>query len=858
MELKYKQSLCMIAIASALMAPTIYAQEQQEEAEADAKPVERIQVTGSRISRTSMEGASQVEVIDRDRIEASGFNNLQQILERLPAAGVGTFSTQGNSQDTTANGAAAISLRGFGADSTLVLLNGRRIAVSSFAEGVANTFVDINSIPVTAIERIDILKDGASAIYGSDAVAGVVNIILRDDFDGVEVSASHGGTTGDASYEESTMSLVWGMAGEKSNTTIVLDYWKNTSIFGSEMGQFGNPDQRAQGGPDRRSSRGFPGSFILNGVEVADPNCPPDSLSGSRCVFDYGPYAQVFPAAERVGALIMSRRQLTNSVEAYIEIATQHNRSKAGGAATPLDADAGLYVRADHPNNPWNEYVDINFFRTVDAGSRLWDIESNTLRFVAGLRGDFNQWQWDTSVQKGRSSSMQTGGYGQGWVRTDFLQEQINLGNYNPFGGTINSPEVIEAITTTLVRRGESHLTALDANITGELFKFGDGYISMAAGVEYREEDVFDQPDDQFQRGLIFGTESVQAQAKRDQWAAYAEFLIPITYDLELTVAGRYDDYSDFGSTFNPQAKLLWRATDDLTFRASYGEGFRAPSLAQIGLGPSQVSTFFVDTYRCQDSGASCNELDYTIIFSGSDSLEAEDSSNYNLGVVWQLTSSLDMSVDYWSIKQDNKIDQNNYETVYAAECNNQNSTVCVRHDPLPGQRLGGLAELHNSYVNFASQKATGIDMSANYKMSLQEYGDLRFGIDWSYLQKFEKNNIDYSGEYEYPEHRWTARSEWSHGSLGVNLSLNYIGEFEDYQPPAQVEVSKTRMVDSQMLVDLQVRYNVTPALRLSVGASNLLDEKPPVAFNSATYGYASSVHNPRGRFIYSKVSYSF
>ncbi|RUO43953.1 TonB-dependent receptor [Aliidiomarina taiwanensis] len=856
MKINLKLSLSMLAVSAALAAPYTQAQDQQESA--TTKRVERIQVTGSRINRTSMEGASQVEVIDRDRIEASGFNNLQQILERLPAAGVGTFSTQGNSQDTTANGAAAISLRGFGADSTLVLLNGRRIAVSSFAEGVANTFVDINSIPVAAIERIDILKDGASAIYGSDAVAGVVNIILRDDFDGLDVSASYGGTTGDVSYEETTMNMVWGMKGESSSTTIIMDYWKNTSIMGSEMGQFGNPDQTAQGGPDRRSSRGFPGSFILNGQEVADPDCPPDSLKGTRCVFNYGPFAQVFPEAERAGALILSKRQLTDSIEGYIEIAAQHNRSKAGGAPTPLDADAGLYVPADHPNNPWNERVDINFFRTVDAGPRIWDIESDTIRFVAGLRGDWNQWQWDTSFQKGRSSSMQTGNRSQGWVRTDFLQEQINAGNYNPFGGHVNSPEVIDAITTTLVRQGQSHLTAWDANITGELFEFGDHFISMAAGLEYREEDVFDQPDDQFQRGLIFGTESVQAQAARDQWAAYAEFLVPITYDLELTVAGRYDKYSDFGSTFNPQAKLLWRATDDLTFRASYGEGFRAPSLAQIGLGPSQVSTFFVDTYRCQESGNGCDQLDYTIIFSGSDSLEAEESSNYNLGVVWQATEAFDVSFDYWSITQDNKIDQNDYENVYAAECNDPNSTVCVRHDPLPGETLGGLAELHNSYINFASQKATGLDVSANYKMNLDSLGDLRFGVDWSYLQKFEKNGIDYTGEYEYPAHRWTARTEWSREAMGVSLSFNYIGEFEDYQAPNEVEASKTRMVDAQLLVDLQMRYALTPNMQLAFGASNLLDEKPPVALNSATYGYASSVHNPRGRFVYSKVSYSF
>lgn len=866
MKTNFKYSLCALAIGAAFASPVSFAQEGNSQAQDD--DVERIQVTGSRISRTDMEGASPVEVIDRESIEASGFNNLQQLLERLPSAGVGTFSTQGNSQDTTANGAAAISLRGFGADSTLVLLNGRRVGVSSFAEGIANSFVDINSIPVAAIERIDILKDGASAIYGSDAVAGVVNIILRDDFVGTELTASHGGTTGDVNYEETSMSLVWGTGDDDSNTTMILDYWKNTSIMGSEFGRNGTADQTPWGGADKRSSRGFPGTFIVDGVSTADPACAPeatkdifdenDNRIGDFCVFDYGPYAQIFPEAERVGAIVQSSKEFSRDIEGYIEIAAQHNRSKAGGAPTPLDSDAGLYVPADHPNNPFGEQVDINYFRPIDAGARIWDIESDTLRFIAGLRGDLNGWGWDVSYQKGRSSSMQTGSREQGWIRTDFLQEEINAGNYNPFGGTINDPEVINDITTSLVRRGESHLTAVDASIAGEAFKLGNHYVSMAAGLEYRQEDVFDQPDDQFQRGLIFGTESVQAEAERDQWATYVEFLIPITDQLEATVAGRYDDYSDFGSTFNPQFKLQWRPTEDVTLRASYGEGFRAPSLAQIGLGPSQESTFFVDEYRCDADGQGCAELDYTIVFSGSDNLEPEESSNYNLGAIWQVSDDFDISADYWSIEQDNKIAQNDFETIYDANCNDQDSEICERRDPLPGDELGELATLYNTYINLSSQEAAGLDFSANYDWNTQGFGTVRFGLDWSYMSKFEKNGIDYTGEYEYPEHRWTARAEWNQDALGVNLNLNYIGEFEDYQAPDEVEAEKARMVDKQLLVDLQAYYDVTSQLRLTVGTTNLFDEDPPEAFNNDLYGYAPSVHNPRGRFVYSKVSYSF
>lgn len=326
----FNLSLSALAVASLL--PSIAAAQDQTDGQNADEAQERIIVTGSRINRTDMETASPIDIISRDDIEASGFSNLQQILERSPAAGAGTFSTRGNSQDSTANGGAAVSLRGFGADATLVLVNGRRVNVSAFAEGVANSFVDINTIPVSAIERIDILKDGASALYGSDAVAGVVNVILRKDFDGMEVSLSHGGTTG-PSYDETSMSTVWGTSSGRNNTTVIFDYYRNSSIMGSEMGRYGTANQEPYGGNDFRSSRGYPGNFILNGEVVIDPGCPAENSFGQTCVYDYGPSTMTWPEAERVGAMVLSNFEVSADVDAYIEFAVQHNTSKAGGAA---------------------------------------------------------------------------------------------------------------------------------------------------------------------------------------------------------------------------------------------------------------------------------------------------------------------------------------------------------------------------------------------------------------------------------------------------------------------------------------------------------------------------------------------
>ncbi|MFC3032612.1 TonB-dependent receptor plug domain-containing protein [Pseudoalteromonas fenneropenaei] len=857
---KYGLTALTLALATAYTSSSyVYA------AEENADKVERIEVTGSRIKRTDMEGPSPIQSIGKDQIASYGYDNLQQLLEKMPVAGSGTFSTRGNNQDSTANGGAAVSLRGLGPDATLVLINGRRASVSAFAESITNSFVDINSIPVSAIERIDILKDGASAIYGSDAVAGVVNVILKKDFDGMEVNLGYGGTDG-PSYEEKTASLLWGSSTDDSNVTIILDYFNNSSLSSNEAGTLGTANQTPYGGKDFRSSRGFPGFFVVDGKDTIDPACPADRVADDFCLFDYGPFGYIIPEAERVGAIVQAEQKFANGMTGFVEFAVQHNTSVAAGAPTPLDQKAGLTVPGSHPNNPYGKDIKIGRYRTVDAGARGWDISSDTLRIVAGLRGTINDWDWEVAAQKGRSKSEQTGSKEQGWVRVDYLQAEIDAGNYNPFGGTYNSKEVIDRITTSLVRRGESHMTSYDASITGEAFTFNDMPVMMAAGLEYREEDVSDAPDDQFIRGLIFGTESIAAAAERDQWAAYVEFSIPLSEQFELQLAGRYDDYSDFGSTANPKVAFRWTPHSDVTVRGSWAQGFRAPSLAQIGLGPSEESVFFEDQYRCAATGKDCGPLDYNIEYTGNADLEAEESESMNLGIFWAPSAELGFGVDVWSITQDNKIDKGPYGPIYDAECNNQNSTICLRLAPEAGQSLGVLDKIRAKYKNVTSQDASGVDVSANYLYSMGDNGDLKFNLEYSYLDNFEKDDLDYTGEYGYPQHRWVLTNSWMLDNMAVNLNISYIGEFEDqpdfdFDGTLDFEQHSTRKVDSQILLDLQGSYRLNDGVKLVLGVNNLLDEEPPFAIGNGDddlYGYVGKVHNPRGRYIYTKVTFSF
>ena len=856
-------------------------------ADSTTEKPEVVVVTGSRIARSSdFENPSPVITVDRESIENSGYNNVQQLMEKLPANGSGAFSTRGNNQDSTANGSASISLRGLGADATLVLVNGRRVAINSFAQNISTNFVDINSIPVAAIERIEVLKDGSSAVYGSDAVAGVVNVILRRNFEGFEASVGYGAEGSD--YDEKTASAVWGIGAATSNVTMIVDYFKNSTLSNLERGaQFASANQSARGGQDFRSSRGYPGRFVVtappvvNGEQTVttrrDPACPTGSIAGSTCLYDFGPFNLLIPEAERAGFMLLAHQEIGGIGEVFTEVAWQRNTSIAQGAPTPIDESALLTVPVNHPNNPFPDAtaISIGRYRTVDAGARQWDIQNENTRAVLGLRGTLGEWDWEVAAQKSRGQSEQTGDKSQGWVRVDFLQDEINAGRYSPFGATQNPQSVIDAITTNLVRRGRSNLTMYEASVTGELFELPGGPVSMAAGTEYREESISDIPDDQFQRELIFGTEAVSAAGARDSWAAYVEFAVPVVKSLELSLALRYDDYSDFGNTTNPKLALRWSPIDALAVRASWGTGFRAPSLAQIGLGPSQSSQFFIDRFGCQAgvTGA-CQALDYNKIFSGNPNLEAEESESRNLGVAWKPITGLELSLDYWKIEQENKIDEAPFGPIYDANCNIQTSDVCVRGAALPGQSLGGLQTVATTFANIGEQTAEGIDLGASYAFDAGP-GKLTLGLSYSYLMDFDRVEANdtgafitrpLAGEYKYPENRALATADWANSTWGAYAQVNYIGKFQDtpdvdFDGVEDYDTVTTPEVGTFTTLNLQARYTGIKHVKLMLGLDNALDKDPPFAVgdgNNDLYGYVQDVHNPRGRFWSAKAVFTF
>jgi iron complex outermembrane receptor protein len=419
------------------------------------------------------------------------------------------------------------------------------------------------------------------------------------------------------------------------------------------------------------------------------------------------------------------------------------------------------------------------------------------------------------------------------------------------------------------VRRGTSDLTAYDAQLSGDLFDIAAGTVRVAAGLEYREESVEDIPDDQFQRGLIFGTEAIAASGSRDITSAYVEFAVPVLQNLELSLAGRYDDYSDFGDTTNPKLAMRWSPIESIAVRASWGTGFRAPSLAQIGLGPSQESSFFLDAPGCADNPAYCASTDYTVTYTGNPDLDAEESDSFNFGVGWKPSDALQFSVDYWDITQDDKIDKDLPGPLVANFCTVQDSPVCVRNPPLAGDTLGELSTVFATFANAGKQSVNGIDLSAFYSLDLGG-GSLGLSLDYSHLLEFKRalpaadgsgfEEKDVTGKYEYPEDRFVLTGDWQLADWGVNAAVNYIGGFDDLNGTPDY-FDSTRSVDSFVTLNLQARYTGFENIELVLGAENALDEEPPFAIGDGDtdlYGYVSSQHDPRGRFIYGRMTFNF
>lgn len=853
------------------------AQQQQQ--------LERVEVTGSNIRRTDMETVQPVAIITREEIERSGRSTVSELLQNLPINS-SSFSEGTGAGNSFSPGTAGISLRGLGVNATLVLINGRRVANYPFAQNIDEAFADLNSIPITAIERIDILKAGASAIYGSDAIAGVVNVILRKDFRGLEVSGRTG-TTQDGGGTEYGATLAGGfgnLAKDRFNVFGTFDYFSRDEIVAEKDRSFATADQTSRGGFDFRSPTGNPGSWLPGGGVVQPfANCPPGSiapdpggLNGNACVYNFASANWLLPKTERISAFTRGVFEFSENLSVFAEYAWANNLTNQSAAATP---GSGA-VPAGNPSNPFGVPVTARF-RFTEVGNRLNEIDNTNQRFVGGLKGTNAGFDWEAAGFWSKQESTNTG--------TNYIDQrlvnQAFAGTVPGFVGTYwnllgaNPTGLVNALRVKPVREGEYEVKGVDAKGSKELFDLPGGKAAVAFGAEFRDESLSDTPDPLSRLGVIVGSGGTSSKADRDVTSGYVELALPLIKNFESQLAVRYDDYSDFGGKATGKVAFGYRPVDTVLLRAGWASGFRAPSLVQTGLGQSISFPGVVDGPRCNAyraafgtadprSVAACGAPQVRAASGGNPNLQSEESDSVNLGIVIEPMKDLSMALDYYNIRHTNIIDQptlnfllNNASLFPAGAVNrlpqNANDVAAGAPGSLAGIGADPGIGISRLYYNANYQRTYGIDLDLRYAWSMADWGRFRAGYAGTYMASLKRTlnpgtrAVELAGTYTYPRLRSTTSLNWLRGSWDATAAYNYVSSYQQFY-----EVTREK-VDAWGTVDLQVNYNGFKKTQLTVGATNIFNNLPPFADEDYT-GYDDNISSPRGAFWYARVRYTF
>ncbi|MDH3641350.1 MAG: TonB-dependent receptor [Gammaproteobacteria bacterium] len=808
---------------------------------ADDALIEHVIVTGTRIQQAEPAG---VVTLDRQTIERSGATTITGLFRDLIYDSAGVVDEQFTQGFAPAS--AGVDLRGMGVNRTLVLLDGRRLPVFPFGQDGSQSFVDINLIPLAAVERIEVLKDGASAIYGADAVAGVVNIITRSGESGTSVAGRYSAAS-EGDGEEAYVSVSGGVSVGEAEFGFALDYLDRNPIMARDR----DIAASANGPIDDRSSAGNPGTFITSMGPVPDAACPADRLRGPFCTYDFAQDATLVPQVERLGMSASWDQALTPNLGLF-----------ARGTFTTTDSERDLAgapnaypVGAANPNNPFGEPV-LAIYRLLELGPRRDAFETDAYNFVAGISGSMDDWLWEAGAGFSKVDTTINGV--SGYAIAADVQAAIDSGALNVFGDSPSFDPASVAYETE--RAGESELGFVDFKITGNLLEMTHGSVGAAFGAEFRSEDFSDELDPVTASGAVIGIGGTSAEGDRDVWALYAEFVVPVLENVDLQIAGRYDDYSDFGGTFNPKLGVRWQAAEDLEVHASVSTGFKAPALHELYSGEIFAFQSIFDTTNCDAARAAndpvaiaqyCDSVTEVLnVASGNEELDAEESDHIGFGVEWSAGDNLQLGLDYWWVENKNAVTSN---AQFYVDNESRFAGNVIRDGG------GDIATVLSPFENVAAQELWGLDMNASGRLSLADAGELEARFTAAYLGSFEQQPSagepveDLSGKDGYPEWRAQLSLAWSHSDYAAMITTHYTDGYE--------RVQADDSVGSWVTVDMQVDW-APAALRggaVALGLDNVFDEEPPEdAFLEGWPFFNRALHDPRGRLFYLRYSHDF
>ena len=851
-------------VSAASLAGNALAQDTTPPTDETTTTLDRVQVTGSRIKRADVEGALPMTVISREDIEVSGKVSVAEVLQTSTFNSFGSFKPASGS---SAQSFSELSLRGMGGGRTLILIDGRRAPISP-QTGEAQ---DLNSLPLAAVERIEILSDGASAIYGADAIAGVVNIITRKDFNGGEVSLgksiSHrGGDTESGSAILGASGDRGRMLGGVSYATRGINFVRDLEWVGRGASSYGNNyynfalDSNGKRAPTSKIGP-VPGGCTNPGFYLNN--------AGTTCQYDYNLVAADTASIEQSGAFAKGDFQINDDWLIYMNASVTRVESFGRFAPTP----EFVFLGAASPNNTTGKDVLLKH-RFAALGPRDNFDDTNVYDFNMG----FN-WQATDSLFLDfglRRAESRFVSHGYNYVNIPVATTLFNSGAYNVFNPIGNTESVLNQIRTTTSRDGffkQSELYAL-ANL--DLWEMGGGTAGLAIGAEYREEDYADIYDQQSAAGNVGGSSGNSSFGKRDQTSVYGELLLPITDMFELDLAVRHDRFSDYGNATTPKISFRFQPLDNLTLRASYGEGFRAPPLSIL----NSLDAFSADSVV---HGPTADQLGVprgsSIQINGlrvaAPNLLPEESKQWSAGVVWDPTDWMSLRLDHYNIEVDNQHFFYSAQTVINREDRGQYLPAYLYS--LRDPATGALIQVRAGYGNEGKISTNGFDFSGQTRFDMGTYGSLRTGLNVSYVNSYEVANpvtgtsTEFVGQPDVPKWRANLQNSWEKGDFSINWTVNAFDQtrsdvetllVDDYGYTCQqvVDYGYTNSCSTSVYFthDLSFTYKTPWNGKVTLGALNLTNRDPRIDTFYYTPGYNPSLYDAYGRQVYMRYTQNF
>lgn len=837
-----------------------------------------IVVTGT-LLRQKNESAP-LAVLSGGEIAARGISNPAELVATLPGNSGSEAGVDQLNQPLTA-GTAQFNLRNLGLGSTLVLVNNRRQTLAAVATNDGSTFTDINSlVPLIAIQRIEVVKDGAGATYGSDAVAGVVNFITRKSVERPEVSARVNFIDGARQVD---LQAIAGVKAGGGDLVLAASYYKSTRL-GTDERDFSQA--KTFGRPSWHSVSGFgmPASYILpNGTIQADPDCLnaafPDSFknsAGDRCRFDFSGYFDLIPRERRIQAMATWNGAISDSVNLNLEATYANSRTyTASSPSFPILAVSPV-VPASNPYNTFG--ADVRFLGRLLNGKYGPTIalnEYDTFRLATGLDGELSpKWHWSFNATYSQQAAL----YDKpDTLKTPLLNALRGLGGpncnpltgtpgvgdcvyFNPFGSAYidpakaNSPSLVNSLLGTTDLRGKTSLVTLDALVTGDLFDLAGQTVQAAVGAQYRRSTFRHDWGDYINTGeLITLGQAPDFSGKQEVSSVFGEVKVPLPENAEVTLSGRYEKYAGGFGRFTPKVSALLRPADFLSLRASWGKAFRAPSVFQLKT---------VQTAQPSVQDGTGNFIFVNTQTFGDPNLRPEKSTNWNVGGTLTPVSGLEFDVDYWNFNyQDLIVKENPQPIINAARAGNAAAAARITRDV-----NGTLTLVKLNFINASSVKVSGIDATARYRFETG-FGKFVLNATWTHVTKYDLTlsagaaPIDGLGSVNFnnlgrsmPQDRVEYGLNWTMGSSDLSVRGHFISSYKN----DRTGITDTH-VKSWNSYDLQ--YNRTfdtigGGTTLSVGAINVFDKSPPVA--QLNLGFDPIVHDPRGRVIYVGLNQKF